>query len=119
MKLFTRTVGSGSRSAALVHGASMSGDAWRDLTPYLLEHDLTLTLVDQRGHGDSPRATSYRIEDFVGDLVETLPTGLDILMGQSLGGLTGAWASAELKPKRYIGVDPVHGSSSASSGVWA
>ena len=106
MKLFTRTVGSGSRHAALVHGASMSGHAWRDLTPYLLEHDLTLTLVDQRGHGDSPRATSYRIEDFVGDLVETLPTGLDILMGQSLGGLTCAWASAELKPKRYIGVDP-------------
>jgi pimeloyl-ACP methyl ester carboxylesterase len=106
VKLHTRTVGSGSRTAALVHGASMSGDAWRDLTPYLLKHDLTLILVDQRGHGDSPRADSYRIEDFAGDLVDTLPKGLDFLIGQSLGGLTCAWASAELAPKRYIGIDP-------------
>ena len=106
MKLHTRTVGTGSRTAALVHGASMNGDAWRDLTPFLLEHDLTLILVDQRGHGDSPRADSYRIEDFADDLVETLPKGLDFLIGQSLGGLTGAWASERLQPKRYIGVDP-------------
>jgi pimeloyl-ACP methyl ester carboxylesterase len=106
MKLTTRTVGSGSRSAALVHGASMSGDAWREFIPYLLEFDLTLTVVDLRGHGDSPRAESYRIEEFVDDLVETLPVGLDLLIGQSLGGLVGARASAELKPKRFIGIDP-------------
>jgi pimeloyl-ACP methyl ester carboxylesterase len=106
MKLATRTVGSGSRSAALVHGASMSGEAWNDFIPYLLEFDLTLTVVDQRGHGDSPRADSYRIEEFVADLVETLPTGLDYLIGQSLGGLTGAWAAPALKPGRFIGIDP-------------
>lgn len=106
MKLATRTVGSGSRTAALVHGASMSGDAWRDFIPFLLQHDLTLTVVDQRGHGDSPRADRYFIEDFVQDLVDTLPKGLDLLIGQSLGGLTCAWASAELEPKRYIGIDP-------------
>lgn len=109
MKLSTRTVGSGSRTAALVHGASMSGDAWREFIPFLLEHDLTLTVVDLRGHGDSPRAGSYRIQDFVDDLVETLPQGLDLLIGQSLGGLAGAWASAELKPKRFIGIDPAFG----------
>jgi pimeloyl-ACP methyl ester carboxylesterase len=106
VKLATRTVGSGARTAALVHGASMSGDAWREFVPYLLEYDLTLTVVDLRGHGDSPRADSYRIDDFVGDLVDTLPAGLDFLIGQSLGGLAGAWASAELKPKRFIGIDP-------------
>jgi pimeloyl-ACP methyl ester carboxylesterase len=106
MKLATRTVGSGSRTAALVHGASMSGDAWREFVPFLLEHDLTLIVVDQRGHGDSPRAESYLIEDFVDDLVDTLPKGLDLLIGQSLGGLTGALASAQLQPKRFIGVDP-------------
>jgi pimeloyl-ACP methyl ester carboxylesterase len=106
MKLHTRVVGTGSRTAALVHGASMSGEYWRDFSPYLLKHDLTLILVDQRGHGDSPRADSYRIEDFADDLVDTLPTGLDFLIGQSLGGLTGAWASERLQPKRYIGIDP-------------
>ena len=106
MKLHTRTVGNGSRTAALVHGASMSTYAWDDFIPYLLKHDLTLILVDQRGHGESPRADSYRIQDFADDLVETLPTGLDFLIGQSLGGLTAAWASERLKPKRYIGIDP-------------
>ncbi|HEY1530963.1 MAG TPA: alpha/beta hydrolase [Galbitalea sp.] len=106
MKLHTVTVGSGSRTAALVHGASRSTDAWRDFVPYLLEHDLTLTLVDQRGHGDSPRADSYRIEEFAQDLVDTLPTGLDFLIGQSLGGLTCALAADRLQPGRYIGVDP-------------
>ena len=106
MKLNTVTVGSGSRTAAVVHGASMSTEAWKYFVPYLLEHDLTLILVDQRGHGESPRADSYRIEDFADDLVETLPKGLDFLIGQSLGGLTGAWASERLQPKRFIGVDP-------------
>jgi pimeloyl-ACP methyl ester carboxylesterase len=106
MKLHMRSVGSGSRTAALVHGSSMSTEYWRDFTPYLLEHDLTLILVDQRGHGDSPRADSYRIEDFADDLVENLPVGLDLLIGQSLGGLTGAWASERLQPQRYIGIDP-------------
>jgi pimeloyl-ACP methyl ester carboxylesterase len=106
MQLFTRTIGTGSRTAALVHGASMNGDAWREFIPFLLEYDLTLVLVDQRGHGESPRADSYLIEDFVGDLIDTLPRGLDLLIGQSLGGLTGALASAELQPKRFIGVDP-------------
>jgi pimeloyl-ACP methyl ester carboxylesterase len=106
MKLHTRTVGSGSRTAALIHGASMSGDAWREFIPYLLEYDLTLTVVDLRGHGDSPRADSYRFEEFVADLVETLPRRLDLLIGQSLGGLTAAWAAAELQPKRFIGIDP-------------
>lgn len=106
MKLFTRTVGSGHRTAALVHGASMSGDAWREFIPFLLDYDLTLIVVDLRGHGDSPRAATYRIQDFVDDLIETLPRGLDFLIGQSLGGLAGAWAVAELRPKRFIGIDP-------------
>lgn len=106
MKLNTVTVGEGSRTAALIHGASRSTDAWRYFAPYLLEQDIQLILVDQRGHGDSPRASSYRVEDFAQDLVDTLPTGLDFVFGQSLGGLTAAWAAADLQPKRYIGVDP-------------
>jgi pimeloyl-ACP methyl ester carboxylesterase len=106
MKLHTVTVGTGSRTAAVVHGASRSTDVWKEFVPFLLEHDLTLILVDQRGHGDSPRAESYRIEDFAQDLVDTLPKDLDYLIGQSLGGLTTAWAAAELRPKRLIGIDP-------------
>ena len=107
MLLSTKTVGSGTRSAALVHGASASGEIWKDFAAILVEsYDFTVTLVDLRGHGDSPRGDRYRVSDFVGDLVDTLPTGLDLLVGQSLGGRAGMLATPQLMPKRFIGLDP-------------
>ncbi len=107
MLLSTKTVGSGPRSAALVHGASASTEIWRDFAAVLVEsYDYTVTLVDLRGHGDSPRGDRYRVSDFVGDLVDTLPTGLDLLAGQSLGGRAGMLSLPQLMPKRFIGFDP-------------
>jgi pimeloyl-ACP methyl ester carboxylesterase len=107
MKLHTWTVGDGPRTAALVHGATKAADVWRDVARILVDdYDLTVILLDQRGHGRSPRAGSYRVADFTADLVETLPEGLDFLVGASLGGLAGAWASDRLRPGRYIGLDP-------------
>jgi len=116
MKLNTWTVGDGPRTAVLVHGASMAGEVWRDFAPILVEkYDLKIILLDQRGHGRSPRSSSYKVADFVGDLVDTLPVGLDFYIGQSLGGLVGALASAKIKPKRYIGLDPAFGVSPFSA----
>lgn len=107
MKLETWTVGHGPRTAALVHGASKDADVWRDFARILVDqYDLTVLLVDQRGHGRSPRAKSYQVADFANDLVDTLPVGLDFLIGQSLGGVAGAWAAARLRPKHFIGLDP-------------
>jgi pimeloyl-ACP methyl ester carboxylesterase len=85
----------------------MGGDVWRDLAQILIEdYDLSIMLIDLRGHGDSPRGDRYQVADFAADLVENLPTGLDFLMGQSLGGVSSAWAAAKLMPHRYIGLDP-------------
>jgi pimeloyl-ACP methyl ester carboxylesterase len=107
VKLATRQLGTGPRTAALVHGATKSGDDWRDVAQLLVdEYDLSVTLVDLRGHGDSPRGPSYEVPDFVADLIDTLPQGLDFLMGQSLGGVATAWAAPSLLPRRYIGIDP-------------
>jgi pimeloyl-ACP methyl ester carboxylesterase len=107
MKLTTRELGTGRRTAALVHGASMAGDVWRDFAQILIEdYDLSIILVDLRGHGQSPRGESYQVADFAADLVDTLPAGLDFLVGQSLGGVSSAWASSSLLPHRYIGLDP-------------
>jgi pimeloyl-ACP methyl ester carboxylesterase len=117
VKLEIRREGSGPRSAALVHGAGAAGDAWRDFARILVDrHDLTVLTLDLRGHGSSPRADSYRFDDFAADLVETLPTGLDFLVGQSLGGRVTALASAALAPGRYIGLDPAF-SLPASNGL--
>jgi pimeloyl-ACP methyl ester carboxylesterase len=107
MKLATFTRGDGPRTAALVHGATESSNAWLRFGDILVEkYDLRLILVDQRGHGTSPRADSYLLGDFAGDLIDTLPTGLDYLFGQSLGGRATAMAAADLQPAHYIGVDP-------------
>jgi len=107
MKVVTRELGTGPRTAALVHGASMAGDVWRDFAQILIdEYDLSIIIIDLRGHGESPRSNNYGVHDFVADLVDTLPTGLDFLIGQSLGGVSSAWASGSLLPRRYIGLDP-------------
>src|ERR1700728_2643167 len=104
MKLVTREEGSGRRTAALVHGASMGTDVWRDFADILIEdYDLSIILIDLRGHGESPRAERYLVADFVADLVENLPPALDFLIGQSLGGVSSAWAAPALRPGRYIG----------------
>jgi len=116
MKLEIRTLGDGPRTAVLVHGASMSGEVWRDFARILVDdYDLRVILVDQRGHGQSPRSTKYQVSDFADDLVENLPKGLDFYIGQSLGGLVGAWASARLQPKHYIGLDPAFAVSAFSA----
>jgi pimeloyl-ACP methyl ester carboxylesterase len=118
MKLATKTITAGPRTAALVHGASMSTLVWRDFGDILAaKYDITLTLVDLRGHGDSDRADSYTVGDFADDLVETLPSGLDFLIGQSLGGVSSAWAAERLQPKRYIGLDPAF--TASPSAAWA
>jgi pimeloyl-ACP methyl ester carboxylesterase len=107
MKLSTTTIGSGSRTAALVHGFSASSMHWTEFARLLAEeHDCTVTLVDLRGHGDSPRADRYSLEDFPNDLVDTLPQGLDFLIGQSLGGLSVMLAAERLQPKRLIALEP-------------
>lgn len=107
MRLFTRRRGTGTRTAALVHGASESSTVWQDFADILVErYDLSLILVDQRGHGRSPRSDAYSLESFRQDLVDTLPVGVDLLIGQSLGGRVAAEAVPALMPKRFIGIDP-------------
>ena len=47
MQLSTTTIGTGSRTAALVHGLSASSQHWTEFARLLVdEHDCTVTLVD-------------------------------------------------------------------------
>jgi len=74
----------------LVHGLSGSMSAWADLLPHLADA-CNLVLVDQRGHGLSPRRRSlddYRIENFADDLagvVEALGIGSPVFVAHSFG----------------------------------
>jgi pimeloyl-ACP methyl ester carboxylesterase len=107
MRLATQQHGDGPRQVALVHGLGADGALWRGLTERIVAAGgVTVTTVDLRGHGASDRAGDYGIAAFADDLVETLPTGLDLVVGHSLGGSVLERAVARLAPSRALYLDP-------------
>jgi len=107
MQLTTTTTGSGPRHVGLVHGLGASAATWGPFVERLAATGrYTVTAVDLRGHGDSPRADSYRVDDMAADLVETLPPGLHSVVGHSLGGAVLYRAVARLAPARAVYLDP-------------
>lgn len=107
MELATLTRGDGPVRIALVHGLGADGTTWIPFADELLAHvDATVIAPDLRGHGKSGRADEYSIDTFAQDLVDTLPPGLDVVMGHSLGGTVVERAIARLGARRAIYLDP-------------
>jgi pimeloyl-ACP methyl ester carboxylesterase len=107
MQLSHVTTASGPRHVGLVHGLGADGATWTPIVERLVATGLfTVTTVDLRGHGMSGRTTQYSVEEMADDLVETLPTGLQALIGHSLGGSVLVRAVARLKPERAVYLDP-------------
>ncbi|QHC69280.1 alpha/beta hydrolase [Rathayibacter sp. VKM Ac-2801] len=118
MLLQTITTGSGPRHVGLVHGLGASAATWGPFVERLVATGrCTVTAVDLRGHGASPRAESYRIDDMAADLVESLPTGLHSVVGHSLGGAVLHRAVAGLAPGRAVYLDPGFALSLPTSGL--
>jgi pimeloyl-ACP methyl ester carboxylesterase len=72
----------------LLHGLTGHAHIWDHMAPQLAER-FHLYALDQRGHGDSGHAATYRTADFVEDLeaiVDRLQFNRFILMGLSMGG---------------------------------
>lgn len=107
MKLHTITTGDGPKKVALVHGIGASAELWGDLAERIAESgEYTAIAVDLRGHGESPRANSYRLDEFVDDLCETLPRDLQSAVGHSLGGALLVRSVPRLLPERAVYLDP-------------
>lgn len=107
MKLVTATSGEGPRRIALVHGLGADGGMWRAVTERIVAAGgATVSTVDLRGHGASDRADDYGLDAFADDLVETLPTGLDLVVGHSLGGSVLERAVDRLAPAHALYLDP-------------
>ena len=78
-------------SLVLLHGGAAQAHWWDHLAPVLAEQYYVVA-PDLRGHGDSSWVSppAYEIEDYVGDVEETLTTlhlVSPVLIGHSLGGL--------------------------------
>jgi pimeloyl-ACP methyl ester carboxylesterase len=107
VRLATEQHGTGPRRIALVHGLGADGPLWRGLLAQVeAAGGATVTTVDLRGHGASDRSDDYRIDAFADDLVETLPAGLDLVVGHSLGGTVLERAVARLQPAHALYLDP-------------
>ncbi|MET4921393.1 alpha/beta hydrolase [Streptomyces sp. PSRA5] len=105
MRLHTHTWGEGDRVALLIHGIMADHRTWRRVGPELAARGLRVIAVDLRGHGSSGQGP-YAPGDFADDLVETLPTGAEVAIGHSLGGMALALAVERLVPRRAVYCDP-------------
>lgn len=82
--------------ALMVHGLGSSGQSCWQIAEALASRNCSVTAVDLRGHGSAPDGPSYRIQDFAGDLVNTLPpegTRWDVVIGHSIGAASSLVAS--------------------------
>lgn len=114
MRLHVEERGHGPVRIALIHGFLADGAAWTDVVAAADPERYTLLLVDLRGHGSSPRADrprgeQYDITSLAADLVETLPNGLDAIVGHSLGGRLLIDIVGPLRPAHAIYLDPGFG----------
>ena len=90
----------------LVHGGGQTRHSWSGTARALADRGWYAVAYDQRGHGESgrPADKDYRAVRFAEDLVEVatqvrLLTGTTpVVVGASLGGLSGLLAEGELDP---------------------
>lgn len=97
--------------ALLVHGLGSSAQTMWFLGEYVASKGWSATAVDLRGHGDAPRASSYRIADFAEDLAHTHPDSAaswDLVAGHSIAGAAVVSASAHNPQwtKKLVLLDP-------------
>ena len=105
MRLNVVEVGAGPKTAILIHGLLSDSGAWCRVAPAMVDRGYHVLMPELRGHGRSPRG-DYTPEAWADDLVESLPTGADLAVGHSLGGLSLALAVDRLAPRLAVYVDP-------------
>src|ERR1700709_777490 len=102
---WNRGVASGAQpSVLMLHGGGQNRFSWKKTGQILASRGLHVVALDSRGHGDSDRSpnATYTVEAMCADTLRVLeqigrPT---VLIGASMGGLTGILAAREAGPDR-------------------
>ena len=98
----------------MLHGGGQNRFSWKNTGQILADQGFHVVAIDARGHGDSDRApeADYAIETLTADIMQVLEAiaGPVVLIGASMGGLTGILAAHRAGPEkvaRLILVDVV------------
>jgi pimeloyl-ACP methyl ester carboxylesterase len=104
----------GRPTVLMLHGGGQNRFSWKKTGQILADEGLHVIAVDSRGHGDSDRSgdANYALETLCADTLKMLDQiGRPVvLIGASMGGLTGILAADEAGPeklKRLVLVDVV------------
>src|SRR6185437_4576393 len=91
-------------SILMLHGGGQNRFSWKNTGQVLADHGFHVVALDSRGHGDSDRSPNadYDIETLSADVMQVLDAiGRPvILIGASMGGLTGILVADRAGPKR-------------------
>jgi pimeloyl-ACP methyl ester carboxylesterase len=91
-------------SVLMLHGGGQNRHSWKNTGQVLANHGFHVVALDSRGHGDSDRApeADYDIETLAADVMAVLDAiGRPvILIGASMGGLTGILVADRAGPER-------------------
>ena len=92
----------------MLHGGGQNRFSWKSTGQILADDGLHVVAIDSRGHGDSDRAPSadYAVETLTADMVHVLDAiGRPVVViGASMGGLTGILLADSAGPDRVIGL---------------
>ena len=97
-------VAAGRPTILMLHGGGQNRFSWKNTGQVLADEGFHVVALDSRGHGDSDRApdADYDIETLTADVMRVLDAiGRPVmLIGASMGGLTGILVADRAGPKR-------------------
>lgn len=99
---------SGHPTMLMLHGGGQNRFSWKGTGQTLADRGLHVIALDARGHGDSDRAPDgqYSVDALARDIAEVLEQiGRPVvIVGASMGGLTGIVAARRAGPQRVTGL---------------
>ena len=100
---WNRGAGGNRPSILMLHGGGQNRFSWKNTGQVLADHGFHVIALDARGHGDSDRAPGgeYTVNTLAGDIAEVLQQiGRPVvLIGASMGGLTGIQVAYDAGPQ--------------------
>jgi len=109
MKLACDRGGDGQRLLVLLHGLGANRDVWSAMLA-ACRWDGSWMALDLRGHGASPHAQSYALEDHAADVAETIGPNLQenrreiTVLGHSMGGAVALKLAGSVRLARVFGL---------------